>query len=281
MVCGSRPRGMLSMLVLLLVTLSFCTPGARAADPASPAPAPHEFDPKGSDPKALDVVDQAMHALGMPGSWRSARYIEFSFGQARGDSLLGPPRRHCWDTWTNRYRLEGTARAVGKRYVILFTDVNDPKTAKVWLEGQLQTEDTTVTKFATSGHGAFINDTYWLLMPYKMKDPGVHLGWAGMQHDSASGRELETVELSFDNVGLTPKDHYMVSLDPATHMVVKWKYINGANPSQTMVTRWQDWKDVGPLKLSERRPIEGAPISIVFRDVTVSSEVKEAAFTTP
>jgi hypothetical protein len=168
-------RALAVSLCLLCISLS-----ARAAD------SPARFDPAGSDPEAVAAVDRVQQALGMPEAWQAARYIEFSLGQARGDSLLALPRSYSWDTQTNRCRVEGASRSAGKHFVVIYGDVNDPGTARVWLNGELQAADSTVALFGAAGHGAFLNDTFWLLMPYRMKDPGVRLGWRGVQRDSAS-----------------------------------------------------------------------------------------------
>ncbi|HVP38521.1 MAG TPA: hypothetical protein VMS93_04985 [Candidatus Saccharimonadales bacterium] len=262
----------------LLVSAALLAAAATLAQASDP---PTRFDPAGSDPRAIQLVDSVQQALGMPGAWRDAHCIEFTFGQARGDSMLAPGRRHCWDTWTNRYRVEGFAKSLGKSYVVIFGNVNDPHTARVWLDGQLQTADSTVSKFAQAGYGAYINDTYWLLMPYKMKDPGVHLRWMGAQRDSASGADYEAVGLSFDKVGLTPLDHYTVWIDPATHRVAKWQYFDGQHPGNTMIAGWEDYREAGSLWISQRRPILGHPVAVVLRDVAVSSSVPEAKFQGP
>jgi hypothetical protein len=43
-------------------------------------------------------------------------------------------------------------------------------------------------------------------MPYKLRDPGVILTYDGLRPE----RQRWTVRLSFDGVGLTPKDKYWV-----------------------------------------------------------------------
>lgn len=241
------------MIRRLTVLLALALPLAVHADGA-----PGRFDPKGSDPRAIAAVDRVQRALGMPGAWRKAHYIEYTFGQAKGDTLLFG-RRHRWDTWTGHYRLEGDSRQTKQHYVVIFPDIADPAHAGVWLDGVKQDADTTVAKWVKLGYGAFINDSYWLLMPYKMKDPGVHLAWFGQQTDSTSGRQYTTVGLSFDAVGLTPGDRYTVWIDPATSMVARWKYISGANPDQTMVSAWEDYHQVGPLRISGAGPSPAHP----------------------
>ena len=260
----------------LVLTLLLAAALARADS------APTQFDPKGSDPQAVAAVDKEQAALGMPDAWRKAHYIEFSFGGARNDTVLSV-RRHCWDTWTGRYRVEGTSgkRTGNKKFVLIFDNINDPKTVHVWLNGEKQTADTTLAMWGENGHALYINDTYWMFMPYKMKDPGVHLKWLGAQLDSLSGKNCNAVELSFDNVGLTPKDHYDVWIDQATNMVVKWKYMSGENPENTFITPWEGWMQAGPLMLSTKRPHPGTNMSVVMPDPVASDAVNEKMFEGP
>ncbi len=246
---------------------------------ASAEGAPKAFDPAGSDPQAIAAVDQAQHTLGMPESWHKAHYIEFTFGSARNDSLQGKGRHHCWDTWTGRYRIEGDSRQMKKHYIVIFKNINDPTSAQVWLDGEKQA-DSTNQKLGKQLYGAYINDTYWLLMPYKMKDPGVHLKWLGMETDSTCMKTCAKVKLSFDEVGLTPKDHYWVYINPEDHMITSWKYFAGEG-DQTLVTTWEDWQAHGPLLLSGKRKMPGQPTSMVMGDLVASETVKESAFEGP
>ena len=48
-----------------------------------------------------------------------------------------------------------------------------------------------------------MNDAYWLLMPYKMRDPGVVLTLAGAEKKGEDA--WDKVLLTFEGVGLTPR----------------------------------------------------------------------------
>ena len=62
-------------------------------------------------------------------------------------------------------------------------------------------------KLLETAYGRFINDTYWLLAPWKVFDPGVHRDFDG-EKTGPDGALCDVIRLSFDNVGLTPKDVY-------------------------------------------------------------------------
>ena len=44
-------------------------------------------------------------------------------------------------------------------------------------------------------YGAWVNDTYWLLMPYKLRDPGVNLAYDG--EETLDGQTYDKLLLTF------------------------------------------------------------------------------------
>ena len=65
---------------------------------------------------------------------------------------------------------------------------------------------------------AWINDSYWLVMPYKLKDSGVTLTYIEIDQ-SADGREADILELRFTSVGVTPENKYRVWVDRESRLV--------------------------------------------------------------
>ena len=163
-------------------------------------------------------------------------------------------------------------------------------------------------------YGRFINDSYWLLMPLKMQDPGVNLDYDG--EATRDGETYDVIKLTFDHVGLTPGDTYWVFVNRKTHLVDRWEYIlqdeggskekaaetpktAGAPPaasadgSRTSATAppprapertawtWTDWQQFGPLKLATTKSKVGGSAVIQFRDVEVLKEIPEGAFDPP
>ena len=64
------------------------------------------------------------------------------------------------------------------------------------LEGQA------AAKAIEAAYGAYINDFYWLAMPWKWLDEGVNLKYAGKKPQG--GENCDVVEFTFGKVGLTP-----------------------------------------------------------------------------
>ena len=199
---------------------------------------------KASDPRAVKIADQVMAALGGKGRWDGLRYLRWTFEVSVNDTLR-PGRRHLWDKHSGWHRVDGTNRA-GQTYCYI-ENLND-STGMAWVNGQ-PIEGDSLKKLMRSAHGQWINDSYWLLMPYKLRDPGVTLTYDGEEKDS-TGALCDRIGLSFENVGMTPGDRYWVTVDRATHRVVRWDHLlQGGQPPPTPWTL-EAWEQHGGLWFS-------------------------------
>lgn len=240
-----------------------------AAGPAGAADAPSGK----ADAKAAAIADQVMDALGGKKAWDDTHYIRFDFGIEKDGKFQG--RSHTWDKWTGRYRLEGKTPE-GKSYVTLM-NVNT-KEGSAWMDGQ-KLEGEEAKKALERAYGAWINDTYWLLMPYKLKDPGVILGYGG--EEKGSGGTWDKLTLSFDSVGLTPKDKYWVYVNRDSHLVDRWDYVLKGEKAPPTTWEWKKWDRHGKVMYSSERvnAKEGRKILLPVHDTTDS--VPDAVFTNP
>jgi len=197
------------------------------------APAPGHAS--SSDPQALHVADQVMSALGGKAKWDALPGIRWSFGAEVGDSVRFL-RRHAWDMHRGLHRVEGTNRA-GQTYCLIHA--LDGSMGKAWVAGQ-PIEGDSLAKLMKSAMAMWTNDTYWMLMPYKLHDPGVNLAYQGSVDEN--GVACDKIALSFDDVGLTPGDHYWVYVDRANHRVVKWQYVLQGNEPPPVTWTWEGWE---------------------------------------
>ena len=114
-----------------------------------------------------------------------------------------------------------------------------------------------------AAYGRWVNDSYWLLAPLKVLDPGVKLTHEGTK--DLNGTPHEALRLSFEGVGLTPGDQYLLYIDPETKLVRAWDYI--PSPEKVMHGTWENYKTFGGLQLSTEHSFEGRTIR--FADVEV------------
>src|SRR5215218_3731277 len=132
-------------------------------------------------PSASDVANQVMQALGGKEAWDSTHYLRFSFAGRR---------THHWDKWTGRHRLEGQTPE-GQKYVVLH-NINTHQ-GEDWIDGK-KAEGDAAKEWLDRAYGAWVNDTYWLLMPYKLQDPGVNLTYEGTEQ--LDGNTYDKLHLS-------------------------------------------------------------------------------------
>jgi hypothetical protein len=223
-----------------------------------------------SDPKAMEVAKSVMQAMGGEKAWDNVHFVRYDFiVTAGGETRVH--RSHLWDKWAGRYRFE-TKTKDGSSQIALF-NVNDQQ-GDVYVNGA-KIEGELATAALKGAYSAFINDMYWLAMPWKWLDSGVHLQYSGTaEHD---GKPCEMVELSFDHVGLTPGDHYKAYVDASSKLMTYWEYtLQSGNQG---AWNWEYGTHNGVKLASNHTNAEGA--SINMGTVAVFDQVEDAYFTDP
>jgi len=143
-------------------------------------PTVHEGQVNPMPSEVQRVQTRMLDAMGGKSGWEKARYFEFDFGGIRNGQPAGTARRHHWDRFTGDYSLR-FAQGTDTAYVV--TNVNvAPLKGRAWINGR-EITGPRVDTLLTSAYARFINDSYWLLMPYKWSDPGVHTHYVGKQTD--------------------------------------------------------------------------------------------------
>ena len=261
-----------------------------AGSSASPPPV---FDPTRSDPRAIVIADLVMAALGGRQAWEQTRVIYFSFAVER-DGKRVASRTHLWDRWEGRLRYE-TREKDGTPVVVLL-DVNSRQGDAYRLPAEapagappggasppVKVDAASARSLLDEAYEAWVNDTYWLLMPFKMKDPGVHLKYAG--EERRNGDEYDMVELSFDDVGLTPRDRYWAHVNRRTHLMDRWSYILQDDPpgSQPTIWDWTGWTRRGRILLCPEKAAQrkGATLRILHPILEVYDSLPASYFTSP
>lgn len=189
-----------------------------------------------SDAKAVAIDDQVMAALGGKQQWDALRGLRWSFGSMVGDSTRST-RRHAWDKHTGWHRVDGVNRQ-GQSYTLIHT-VGDTTSGMAWVNGT-RIEGDSLHKLIRRADALWINDSYWMLMPYKLRDPGVTLRYAG--DTTMAGARYDRLALTFDHVGLTPGDCYWVFVNRADHRVARWEMLLEGDTPPPVATTWEGWE---------------------------------------
>ncbi len=221
------------------------------------------------DPKAIAIAKTMMQAMGGEEAWTKAHFVRFDF-RVTVDGKTVLDRAHLWDKTTGRYRIDSTLRD-GKPTVTLF-NINDQK-GTVYAGGK-PLQGAEAGKGLKDAYAAFINDMYWLAMPWKWLETGVNLKYLGTK--AYRGKSFDVVELTFGKVGLTPGDRYDAYVSPRTHLMEHWEYAlqSGAKDS------W-DWiyTTSGGVTLALDHPSSDHQKRINMGSVRVTGTMDERLFT--
>ena len=225
--------------VLLLIITSCKNESLREENPeAYGNPAAEGFDLEGSDPEAIELADQVMEAMGGRQAWDHTRYIKWNFFGAR---------RHIWDKQTGDVHIEGIRDTFEIRM-----NINDMN-GMVNYHGRQLTRQDSLVKYLQRGKEMWINDSYWLVMPYKLKDSGVTLKNIG-RDTMVNGSPAEVLSLTFKEVGVTPNNKYHVYVDPEDSLVKQWDYFpNALDSVPRFQIPWENWQKYGEILLSGDR----------------------------
>jgi len=215
-------------------------------------------------------------------AWERTRYLAFRWIVERDGEVVAE-RSHAWDRWEGRNRVS-FERDDGSRFVAVFDlaslrDDSLPPEGEVRVGGE-RLEGAARDSALRQAYGAFINDSYWLVMPLKWGDPGVHLSYEGWT-ELPDGERSATVHLGFDEgLGVT-NDEYWGYVEPETGRMVAWRYHLQGREQKGPVIWWRDWRSFGPqeLKLSlDRRWSDGSETRIHFEDVVADTALPAGTF---
>jgi len=266
------------MLGILLATTVACgegTPGNRGAE--APGIRDHQFD----DPEVTRIHTRMIDAMAPNQGWERTRYLAFEWSVSRPDGQPPLVRAHRWDRWEGEARVEAPTQE-GGRYVALF-NTSDPTAGRVWVDGEEIFGEEAQSRLE-GAYRAHINDAYWLVMPYKWTDPGVVVAYQGQRLREDPDAEMdprlwEVVELSFEEVGLTPQNRYLAWIEPETGRMERWEHFSNAEANASPAN-WEGWTQFGPLSLALDRTT-GGQRRIFFTNVTASETVPAGAFEAP
>lgn len=217
-------------MALCALALSFGSALTAAAE-ANPAQA--GFNHAESDARAISIADATMAAMGGRKAWDNTRHITWRFFGGR---------LHVWDKFTGNHRFENDD-------LVVLSNL-DTGEGRAWRDGVAITDSTALAEAISSAKGAWINDAYWLVMPYKLKDSGATLKYVGVQND-ATGAAADVLQLTFQDVGRTPDNKYHIFVNQTTGLVSQWTYWQSYSVDEPRsLGPWTDWARYGNILLA-------------------------------
>jgi hypothetical protein len=169
---------------------------------------------------------------------------------------IGLSRSWVWEPKTDRVTYEGKDKS-GK-----------PITA-TYLRSELGSQSDQVRQEIDPG---FINDQYWLLLPF-------HVSWDGAAVENAGNHKLPLGEGSAEKIvvkyasdgGYSPGDTWELYVGPDGRIQEFVFRRGGSAKPGVVVATWADYKTAGPLLFSLDHPgtADGQPVRVSFSNVAV------------
>lgn len=264
-----------TLLSTLLLAFSF---SAIAQTPAQVTvqkpPSAVVADANAADPAADELARRAIDILGGP-EWQKARYVSFTFNLERnGQAASSFPQQ--WDRVTGDYKVSGNDPN-GVPFTVI-ENMNSRK-GRAWQNGLAVTDPTALQNLLTLGYRRFINDTFWLLMPLKMLDPGVYRKAMGERVDGC-GRKWDVVRVIFDQGPGVPTDVYWAWINRDSGIVEEWDMkLQGTPVTEPAVeVFFHDYRRVAGVLISTRREVKGKNQTVRIDDLKILPEPPKGAF---
>ena len=221
------------------------------------------FNAEASDEKAITIADKVMEAMGGKQNWENTKIIAWNFFGRRF---------MIWNKHTGDYRLE-----IPDQKELILMNVNS-KLGRAFVDSVRVQDPDSLNNLLDKGHKIWVNDSYWLFMPFKLKDTGVTLRFVG-ENLTRDGKLAHVLELNFDSVGYTPQNKYQVYVDKESNLVTQWAfYANAADSKPTFVTPWNDYKKYGNILLSGDRGQRQITDIAVYKDLPESIFLEPESF---
>ncbi len=251
-------KKLIAPCVVALIWWSCQSPKETTEDKYYNPPA-EGFNLADSDPAAIELADSIMVAIGGRKNWDATRYISWNFFGRR--NLV-------WDKDIGRVRIESMPDST-----IYLVNVNTME-GKVQIRGQELTEPDSLSKMLDRAKRIWINDSYWLVMPFKLKDSGVTLKYMG-EDTLVNEKYYNVLQLTFDNVGVTPQNKYDLYVGVKDKLIQYWSFYGDAEQDSASWTRpWDNYQKYGSILLSADRSDGGGP-----KNVRVDEQLPDEIFT--
>ncbi|HEY5689963.1 MAG TPA: DUF6503 family protein [Cyclobacteriaceae bacterium] len=247
--------------LLMALTCWCCSPSqdSQSEINRNDNPPAEGFNLEDSDPAAIELADSIMMAVGGRKNWDATRFISWNFFGRR--NLV-------WDKHEGRVRIESLPDST-----IYLVNISTEK-GRVQVKGQELTQPDSLAKMLKRAKSIWINDSYWLVMPFKLKDSGVTLTYLG-EDTLVNKKYYNVLRLTFDKVGDTPNNKYDLYVGVKDKLINYWSYYRDATQDTASWTRpWDNYQRYGSILLSADRSDGAGP-----KNVKVNDQLPNALFT--
>jgi hypothetical protein len=224
-----------------------------------------------SDPEAIAIAQATIETMGGWDGWEEARFLRWNFFGGR---------HHWWDRYTGRVRIEAYGGEIKRLWLM---NVESGK-GRYFENGTEVKSEEQLAEALESGRKIWINDSYWLVMPFKILDPGVTLHYGG-ERPLPDGSIADVLELTFADVGVTPENKYELFVSRSSGLIEQWVFFETVDAEASFARPWLGWKKFGPIMLATGHgndkdwaiDVPTAMPDAIFEDPSPVAEVTDGA----
>jgi hypothetical protein len=195
-------------------------------------PAEEGFIESNSDKKALELADKLVDNLGGYDAWNNTRFVAWTF--------FG--NYQIWDKKEDLYRQE-------RNNLVAIMSVKKPL-GKVFEDGVRVQDSLKTYRILGDIYMQWALNTYWLALPYKLKERGAVLKYLG-EEKTRDGRAADKIRFQLDTVGVMHHNMYDLWIDKQSGLLTQWAFY--ATPQDKMpafIRRWTNYQDFKGVKLA-------------------------------
>ena len=208
------------------------------------------FNAAGSDERAVAIADSIVKYHGGMKAYNDIRYLSWNFFGSR--KLL-------WDKHQKRVRIEFPKNNA----IYLLEYGGEEPTGRVQIDGEEVTDPSRLEEELAKANSIFINDSYWLVHQFKLKDSGVTLKFIDTDEiDPEAKRPSHVIDMTFEAVGDTPQNRYRLYVDKVSYRINTWQFFRDAADTEVaMQTPWRGYvPQEGVLFSHDRGKFSLAPV---------------------
>jgi hypothetical protein len=242
-------------VILSCLALAACGPARNSPATQGTITA---FDASKSEPKAVEIADQVLAALGGEANWNKAREISWT-QLIIIDGKLQDHGTHAWDRWNGRHNYK-RLYADGNASVAMHELFSTGGTAYIQTDkGSVEQTKDDQQKIIAEARKRFDTDTYITFLPYKLKDPGVKLKFSEERQEEGAPADApmkyDVIQITFDEgVGPGAGDTWYLSVDKETKIPNMVEHVGAGKPdNERGGFLLEEWKEAGGLKFATKR----------------------------
>ena len=230
---------------------------------------------RGPRGRADALTDRWIEAAGGLDAWNDVENARFTVVTVWFDSTGAEVRRRPRFVWMKKDPLR--ARIERDEPEGHYVQASDGDTTWATLNGApIPPDDPAAAEVAYVTRDV----VYWFGLPYKLRDPGVHLS-----HIPADSTGHEGVKVTFgEGIGLHPGDRYFYYFDGSSPFPIQVHYIE---EGKTNVDRsiWSDFQQADPITfVGTRTFVDSAgrrTKQLIMKDVEIDAGVPDSLFRPP